>query len=124
MNSTIIIITILILVKVAGAASHAKAENYIPGYDCIHKPAYGSGYFNYTKTYNCNQERWEKKVEEMKLKRGWLEDTKFITDIDDYSYTVQYLNGKKQYCIRNDFKTLDCVNYSLVSSTLNKKSNE
>ena len=34
MNSKIIIITILILVKVVGVASRVKADNYIPGYTC------------------------------------------------------------------------------------------
>ena len=34
MNSKIIIIAILILVKVVGVASRVKAENYIPGYTC------------------------------------------------------------------------------------------
>ena len=34
MNSKIIIIAILIMIKVIGVASRVKAENYIPGYTC------------------------------------------------------------------------------------------
>ena len=34
MDSRFVIIAILIFVKVIGIASRAKAENYLPGYNC------------------------------------------------------------------------------------------
>ena len=80
--------------------------------------------------------QWEReriKKEREWLNKEWLEedtDTKIITNItnitniDDHSYTVDYLNGKKEYCY-NDFGVIACLDYSLVpSSRINQESNK
>ena len=48
MESRFIIIAILIFVKIIGIASHTKAENYLPGYNCDDTVIY---------TTNCPKER-------------------------------------------------------------------
>ena len=50
MNSRMIIIAILILIKVIGVASRVKAENYIPGYTCDSSMTYKINYPYYYKT--------------------------------------------------------------------------
>ena len=117
MNSKIIIIAILILVKVVGVASRARAD--VP-----------DNIMDFIKDYQ-EQGQWEKKIEREKQwreeqfkkiveKMQWLEDTKTITNIDDYNYIVEYLNGKKEFCIRNDFEELGCVDYSLINYKTSK----
>ena len=106
MNSRFIIIAILIFIKVIGIASRARADF---SYEDYYKKDF------YEQEQKEKEEQWKEKVEEMQLKKEWLEDTKIITNIDDNSYTVEYLNGKKQYCIRNFFEVLACVDYSLIN---------
>jgi hypothetical protein len=81
------------------------------------------------KKYREREKQWKyinsHEAKKQRKERQLLEDAKTITNIDDYSYTAEYLNGKKEYCIRNNFKTLDCVDYSLISfSIINHKSNK
>jgi len=49
MNSRFIIITILIFIKVIGAASRASADNYLPGYTCDSSMSYKINYPYYYK---------------------------------------------------------------------------
>ena len=118
MKYKFIIIAILIFIKVIGVASHARADEqvYTKEYLKKHYQTYLKSDF-YKQEQKERQKQWEEKVEEMQLKREWLEDTKAITNIE--------LNLMKNYCIRNDFETLDCVDYSLVSSSIiNHESNK
>ena len=114
MNSRFIIIAILIFIKVIGVASRARA-------DFSYEDYYTKDYQEQReKEFKEREEQWKEKVEEMQLKRERLEETKTITNIDDYNYIVEYLNGKKEFCIRNDFEVLACVDYSLINYKTNK----
>ena len=111
MNYKFIIIAILIFLKIIGIASHAKADF---SYNEI-KAIVEKEHREWIKQWEYNNS-YEAKIE--KEFKETFEDAKTITNVDDYSYTAEYLNGKKEWCINNDFTTLDCVDYSLVSSSI------
>ena len=101
-GSRIIIIAILIFVKVIGITGQAKAEFLY--------------YENYIKdSQEQFKKEWEEQSEEERLVREMLEDTKIITNIDDHSYIVEYLNGYEEYCITNLFEVLACIDNSLIN---------
>tara|TARA_A100001035_G_scaffold95877_1_gene75238 strand:+ start:551 stop:1060 length:510 start_codon:yes stop_codon:yes gene_type:complete len=127
MKSQFIIIAILIFVKVIGIGSRANATNYLPGYTCDTSTTFqincGEEFY---KTYSDQQkvffEKWvyetNKKYQEDLIEKKFLEETKIINNIDNNSFTVEYLNGIKKYCIENSIETLACVDYSLISSVI------
>jgi hypothetical protein len=124
MKPQFIIIAILITLKVIGIASHARADSSYKDY--FDSPAFKE---QLEKKNREREKQWKyinsHEAKKQRKERQLLEDAKTITNIDDYSYTAEYLNGKKEYCIRNNFKTLDCVDYSLISfSIINHKSNK
>jgi hypothetical protein len=127
MKPQFMIIAILITIKVIGVASHARADF---SNDEIKVMDWYKDYKEQSKKeYRERIKQWEynnsHEAKKQRKERELLEDTKIITNIDDYSYAVEYLNGKKEYCIRNDSETLACVDYSLVSfSIINHESNK
>ena len=126
MKPQFIIIAILIILKVIGVAGRANAANYLPGYTCDNSTTFqincGEDFY---KTYSEQQKVFfEKWVYENQIKNEFLEETKIVNNIDNNSFTVEYLNGKKEYCIKNSIEILACVDHSLISSRQTKNSDK
>ena len=126
MKPQFIIIAILIILKVIGVAGRANAANYLPGYTCDNSTTFqincGEDFY---KTYSDQQKVFfEKWVYENQIKNEFLEETKIVNNIDNDSFTVEYLNGKKEYCIKNSIEILACVDHSLISSRQTKNSDK
>ena len=133
MKPQFIIIAILIILKVIGVAGRANATSYLPGYTCDTSTTFqincGEEFY---KTYSDQQkvffEKWvyetNKKYQEDRIEKEFLQETKIINNIDNNSFTVEYLNGEKKYCIKNSIEILACVDHSLISSGLTNDSDK
>ena len=126
MKPQFIIIAILIILKVIGVAGRANATDYPLGYTCDSSTTFrincGEDFY---KTYSDQQKVFfEKWVYENQIKNEFLEETKIVNNIDNDSFTVEYLNGKKEYCIKNSIEILACVDHSLISSRQTKNSDK
>ena len=91
--------------------SNAKAEfspeDYIKNYKSSQQ---------YEKESKEEWDRWSKEMEEKRREWERFEESKIITKIDDHSYTVEDLNGHKEYCIANSLnEILVCVDNSLIN---------
>jgi len=133
MKPQFMIIAILIILKVIGVASHANAASYLPGYTCDSSTTFQINcgedfYITYSDREKVFFEKWvyenEKKYQENQIEKEFLEETKIINNIDNNSFTVEYLNGKKEYCIKNSIEILACVDHSLISSGLTNVSDK
>jgi len=133
MKPQFMIIAILIILKVIGVASRANAASYLPGYTCDSSTTFQINcgedfYITYSDREKVFFEKWvyenEKKYQENQIEKEFLEETKIINNIDNNSFTVEYLNGKKEYCIKNSIEILACVDHSLISSRQTKNSDK
>jgi hypothetical protein len=133
MKPQFMIIAILIIIKVIGVASRANAASYFPGYTCDSSTTFQINcgedfYITYSDREKVFFEKWvyenEKKYQENQIEKEFLEETKIINNIDNNSFTVEYLNGKKEYCIKNSIEILACVDHSLISSRQTKNSDK
>ena len=133
MKPQFMIIAILIILKVIGVASRANAASYLPGYTCDSSTIFQINcgedfYITYSDREKVFFEKWvyenEKKYQENQIEKEFLEETKIINNIDNNSFTVEYLNGKKEYCIKNSIEILACVDHSLISSGLTNVSDK
>ena len=133
MKPQFMIIAILIILKVIGVAGRANAASYLPGYTCDSSTTFQINcgedfYITYSDREKVFFEKWvyenEKKYQENQIEKEFLEETKIINNIDNNSFTVEYLNGKKEYCIKNSIEILACVDHSLISSGLTNDSDK
>ena len=133
MKPQFMIIAILIIIKVIGVAGRANAASYLPGYTCDSSTTFqincGEDFYkNYSDREKVFFEKWvsdnEKKYQENQIEKEFLEKTKIVNNIDNNSFTVEYLNGKKEYCIKNSIEILACVDHSLISSRQTKNSDK
>ena len=133
MKPQFMIIAILIIIKVIGVAGRANAASYLPGYTCDSSTTFqincGEDFYkNYSDLEKVFFEKWvsdnEKKYQENQIEKEFLEKTKIVNNIDNNSFTVEYLNGKKEYCIKNSIEILACVDHSLISSRQTKNSDK
>ena len=133
MKPQFMIIAILIIIKVIGVAGRANAANYLPGYTCDSSTTFQINcgedfYITYSDREKVFFEKWvyenEKKYQENQIEKEFLEETKIVNNIDNNSFTVEYLNGKKEYCIKNSIEILACVDHSLISSRQTKNSDK